>query len=86
MAKAMVMRIEQGYVDRSIPYLQIGILYSGVDVPGNLQIKSLSVDVSGVVNLVDLGTTVAAAVRSLATANGYTVGASNVFLPSYAAA
>lgn len=86
MAKALVMRIEQGYIDKNVPYLSVGVLYYGVDVPNNMQIKSLNVDVSGVVNLADLGTVVAAAIRNLATLNGYTVASNLVFLPSYAAA
>ncbi len=86
MAKALVMGIEQAYIENGIPKLQVGLIYSGVDVPGSLQRKSIIVDASTVVNVADLGVLIAAAARSTATASGYTVAASNVFLPSYVGA
>lgn len=86
MAKAIVTGIDQAYVESGTPKVQIGVIYAGVDVPGTFQQKGIVVDISGVVNLADLGTTIAASVRTFATASGYTVAASNVFLPNYAAA
>lgn len=86
MAKAIVLGIEQAYVESGVPKLQVGIIYAGADVPGSFQRKSIIVDASTVVNLADLGVLIAAMARSTATASGYTVAASNVFLPGYAAA
>lgn len=86
MAKAIVTGIEQAYLENSVPKVQVGVIYAGVDVPGTFQRKGIVIDISGVVNLADLGTTIASSVRTFATASGYTVAASNVFLPSYAAA
>lgn len=86
MAKAIVTGIQQGYVETGTPKLHVNVLYAGVDVSGTFQMKGVIVDISGVVNLADLATAVAAAVRTQATLNGWTVAANQVFLPSYAAA
>lgn len=86
MAKAMFMKIEDAYTPAAGSgsfYITVIVLYAGADVPGKFLKGAVFVDISSVVSIADLGGAIAAAVRSDAITNGFTVPNNQLFLPSF---
>jgi hypothetical protein len=84
MALAIMSSITSLYRDISSGNInQINVIYAGADVPNGLLLTTLDIDISTVTTLANFATTLAAGIRAGAIANGFTVPANSVMLPSF---
>lgn len=84
MASAIVINLDSAADADASVHIMLTVVYLGVDVPNGYLKSEQSVALKGV-SLSGIQSAIAAQIRSIAVAQGFTVGANQVFLPNYVA-